>query len=1186
MMLLKRCHVALLALIGACWAVNTVNAVNAESIFEIHAEGQLEVKRNGETILHRDHFYAIEGKPFSVYDGYREDEVAGWQVHNLWYKQDIYNKVSYRREVAQNGREVELTVQYRVPAYYFEQPGKPEDIDSFYRVRIPKEELQGLRFQARLRTGGATEVVEGVWGEESEKRISGHKIVYLTTYRQDGSTVSYDFGPIGIASFNMHVAASAMPDSWWVRVEEDQLVFAIGRLKKTTYPHNGVYLGKIRISGDSFEDWTQRHLHHNYRYFMELFPIRQFSLGAGVLQGDWQKKDKKEISETEWLRREGKDLWLAVGKESFSQWNGYGWENAAGVNLKGDISKGVLHGWAEGAQSQDFRMTVSEPGVYIFTLRVGRVNRDVGPFTITANEEVAVKDLKVKQGQVQDITFSRYLDKDAVLSFSGNWAVSTIAVQPLVMKTEDFTFSRGMWLVEDVTTPTTLYQFERRPVPAEAALQRIILNPDFERVPSVREGRAQEADDPAVMWRWESAINALGPNNTGSFYEFETEEVINRRLDELQKTGVSTILMNGFLIRHAYPEEHERIKTTVALVTRLAHERGMKIIDHFDLTIVPNKSAAYQEFVENIEWAQKDIRSGQVTRGYCINNPHFRQNFINRITDYVETTNIDGLMLDEVCFHAPFYCACEHCRETFYHDTGLLMPVDETDPAMMNKKDRLWNSWLLWKTNIQADFCVAVLQEIQKIRPDFVWMRYGAPIVFSSNLPARWGARLEEGSRYSSFMGIETISNNIHATHRFNLVSGSILNGLFGDYVIPKFVLIYPVHQPVFAYAGWIMANMNGHLLWMTQGNRAIEMDSQRYLTWDQNLDIREVDSVADVAVFYSQGSRDFSQDVKRYEEESIGLMQQLDDLHVTYQVILERDVTLEALRPYSLVILPGVSAISDEHLELFKNYVAAGGKVLATGTFATEDEIGIPRSQWGLEKFLPVLYRGEVAKGASLVGKNSSAKPIKLSTPVLQAILKPGAQGVDQLAELTANGQKSVGILAARIGKGHFVWAAPSVGMENFEADGRHTRGWHYRENPQLLNEFQKLLLPLAGELSFRPIAIPQAVKVRVHRDKPAFGETTYVHLYNATGAVVRELGKLMTLTPPADPFPALSEDVIFEVKVAEGNYKAVLASPDYPQILNLAVKRVNDNTVRVTVPASALKAYALVRILPESKE
>lgn len=1158
-----------------------ISEVVAASPFTVRGEGELEVIWKGETVLYRDRNYAMEPGDMSVYDGFRKDQIEGWEVYNQWRLPDVNKEISYRRELAVNAEEVELTMQFRVPAYYFQ--GRAEELDSFYRVRIPKKELKGLRFQARLRTGGGTETVSGVWGEESEKKIHGSRIVSLTTHRKDGSTISYDFGPVGLASFNPHVGQSALPDGWWVRVEDEELVFAIGRLKASTYPYNGVYLGKIRISEASFEDWGNRHLHHRYRYFMELYASRQFSLGAGMLQDDWQKQNNKETTELQWLQRGSKDLWLTVGKETYSQWSGYGWENPAGVNLKGDVSKGVLHGWAEGVEEQAFKLRVSEPGVYVFTARVGHVDREVGPFNLSANGEIAAQGLTVKEGQVQEITFSRYLEEEAVLTFSGDWAVSTIAVQPLVTETEDFTFNRGLWLVDEIPTPTTLYQFERRPVPAEASVQQYPVSPNAPRTPTERKEIVQSPDDPELMWRWESAINALGPNNTGSFYEFETEETINRRLDELEKMGVSTILMNGFLIRHAYPEEHERVTTTVALITRLAHARGMKIIDHFDLTIVPNMSAAYQQFVENIEWAQKDIRSGQVTRGYCINNPHFLGYFTEKIVDYVSRTNIDALMLDEVCFHAPFYCGCEHCREKFYNDTGHTMPIDETDPVMMNTEERLWNEWLLWKTNAQSDFCAAVLEKIHEVRSDFVWMRYGAPIVFSSNLPARWGARLEEAWRHSSFMGIETISSNIHGTHRFNLVSGSILNGLFGDHVIPNFVLIYPRHQPVFAYAGWIMSNMNGHLLWMTQGNRAIEEDAKRYLNWTENMDIREVKAVADVGVFYSQGSRDFSQNTKRFEEESIGLMQQLDDLHIPFEVLLERDVTLEKLRRYSLVILPGVSAISDAHLGLLHEYIRAGGHVVATGYTATEDELGIPRDQWALAKMLPLVYQGEMGKNASLTGNISGSRAIKLSTPAPKAVLKQAGGNVQLLAELSADGEKGVGILSARIGEGSLVWSAAGIGLENFEADGRHTREWHYRENPELLKVFQQVMNPFLEGSSFRAVTIPEAVKVRVYRDKPELGETIYVHMYNATGAIIRKHGEMMKMIPTANPFPALREDLMFEVNVPEGNYQAVLASPDYPEIVELAVERTDKDTVRVTVPARALKAYALIRVQPK---
>lgn len=1179
-----KCFRQWILLLILCGFTFAVTGYGAERKFEISAEGQLNLFWKGRSVLVSDLLQAQVDRFFEDREGYEQSQVGDWEVHNLWKVENVESEVTYRREVATNGKEVELTMQYRVPAYYYQD--KPEELNSFYRVGIPLESIRGMKFSARMQSGTGTVVHHGVIEEKSMKKILGGRMVYLTLEDQEGDTISFDFGPAGLAVFNTNVNPSTLPASWWGGsvTNGEALRFSIGRFKHSTYPYHGMFLGKIRISGEGFGEWEKRHLHHRYRYYMELYASRQFALGAGNLNTDWLKSNRNEITETEWLQRRQKDLWLPVGRESFSEWNSYGWENPEDIRLMGDVGQGVLHGWATGGEENTFRVRVSEPGVYVFTVRIGHVDTEVGPFALTVNEEVAAEGLTMNPGEIRNLTFSRYLEEgEARLHFSGNWAVSTIALQPLLTQREDYVFQRGLWLDENIPAPTTMFQFERRPVPGEAAVHGYPAQFSGERTPEKIPTFVFDPYDPATEWRWTNPINALGPGNAGSFYEFETEEAINRRLDELESSGFRTLLLNGLLIRHAFPEEHERIQRTVTLIARLAHQRGMKVLDHFDLTVVPNMGAAFQQYVENIEWALRDVCSAQVTRGYCINNPNFLNAFLERTLDYVKETNIDGLMLDEVSFHEPVFCGCEHCRTKFYHDTGLTLPVDEISPDLLNSESRLWNQWLLWRTERQPDFPSQVMAAIQKFRPDFVWMRYGAPITYTSSRSAqRTGSHRNGPGGYSNYMGIETIGGNIHVRHRFNMVSGLIYSGRAKPYQVPTYILIYPSSEASMAYAGWIMGNMHGQLLWLIGGNKEIEADSRRYLDWKDNMDIRSVRPVADAGVFYSLSSRDFSRDPKRFEEEIIGMCQQLDDLHLPYQVLFDPDFTFENLKQYPLIILPGVSAIRDEQLEIVREYILQGGKVLATGYLATEDEIGFAREQWPVGSWLNVSLAGEINGKLQLQGNVFQESVVQYEGPSLKVVRRPGDTASAIHATLDQQGNSAVGIVSRTIGKGLLVWAVPGLGAANYEADGRVGQLWNFRENRKSLDVLQRLLNATLGDsATFHAVQIPEAVKMRLYRSHEAAQQTYYIHLYNATGGVVREQGKTMSATPPKEVFPALDKELIMDLRLPEGKqYQAEWTTPDYPGKEVYAVKEREKGRYRINMPGKALQAYGILRI------
>ncbi len=1155
--------------------------------FEVSAEKGMGVWWRGKPLIVRDELQAVSEEAFHQPEKVTSGMVGQRKVFNVWRVEKPNEQVTWRREVAVGEGEAEWTVQYRVPAYYYEN--QPEERDSFYRVYVPLAALEGCRWEAvvvaeKRRSTLKGKVVDGKMNLDKSIMVS-----YLTFTTAEGETLTLDFGPAGVTSYNPYVAPSSLPESWWMSQGDGYLRFSIGRFKTTTHPYNGVFFGKIRITQADFGSYSKVRGHLHYTYFQDVPPIRQFSFGKGFPGRDWIKSGYDEILPVEWGGRKY-DLWTPVPTELFSHNRGFGWESIDGIELRGDAAKGVLHGRASGESPATFRVDVPEPGIYLFTLRIGADEKARGPFDLSCNGETVAKGVRLEANEVKMFTFGSYIDgRTAKLEFSGAWAVSTIAIQKLIYEAEDFTFKRGMWLADGLPAPTTMYQFERRPVPTLAAIQSIPAksgSPASVKVNQPGPERAVHLDpaDPATLWRWDGSVNTLG---RGSLHEFETETEINRRLDELQELGYSIILVNGYLIRHAFPEEHARMRATMTRVAKLAHARGMKVLDHFDLTIVPNQGSAYRQFVENLDWVQKDVRNGQVTRGYCINNPHFQSYFFNLMVEYVKEANIDGLMLDEVSWHGRNYCGCQYCRAKFTADTGLVLPMDETSPDLLNDGSRLWREWLLWRPKAQGDFSVGLMEAIRKIRPDFVTMKYGAPTVYVSDLSIqKSGSRLSQAHRYSSFLGIELLSHNLHATYRSNLAVGSIFNSYVDTWQIPAYALVYHQHDPVIAYAGWAMNNMNCMRTWTVQGNRAIEEDAPRYLRWKDNMDHRKVRQVADVAVYFSENSRDLAENRTAVSQELVGMCEQLDDLHLLYKVLLDQDLSLEKLRPYRLLVLPATKAMSDEELAIIRQYLEEGGQVLATADTAMADGLGFQREVWPLGAWLGLAAHGEV-NGASVTGDKLALKaPVVLKEPALLVRdIADAMTGREILAGLQDGGEKGVAAVEVAMGKGKLIWAAPRLGAENFEHDGRFKRKVVMKENRPALGLLGQLLKRSPGsKSSFSAVKMPREVRTRVYRQEEGEGAGTWVHLYNGSGSRLKG-GEAIPGEVPAIPYPPMRGELIFEI--AMGKAEGVVAeyvTPDGPEVHPVGLKALGEGRYRVSVPATALKGYGAVRLRASS--
>jgi len=82
-------------------------------------------------------------------------------------------------------------------------------------------------------------------------------------------------------------------------------------------------------------------------------------------------------------------------------------------------------------------------------------------------------------------------------------------------------------------------------------------------------------------------------------------------------------------------------------------------------------------------------------------------------------------------------------------------------------------------------------------------------------------------------------------------------------------------------------------------------------------------------------------------DDEYKGIFEMLTENHILFDVmehwcITSNDVPRE-IETYDVIILPDVSNLSDEQCTRLDQYVAAGGKLLATGFTSTNDEIGNP---------------------------------------------------------------------------------------------------------------------------------------------------------------------------------------------------------------------------------------------------
>ena len=160
---------------------------------------------------------------------------------------------------------------------------------------------------------------------------------------------------------------------------------------------------------------------------------------------------------------------------------------------------------------------------------------------------------------------------------------------------------------------------------------------------------------------------------------------------------------------HFKPQPREASIQATKLITKIAHQYGMKVLHHV--------TCAYctEDFMqEHPDWTQRDLRSSDEPLFFdmyggvwllCLNNPDFRKEFFRRVVEISQETGVDGWMIDEVEWLPTWFsCGCEHCRKKFTEETGFTLPREESSPVWENFEDPIWRAWIEFRMRSGHDF--------------------------------------------------------------------------------------------------------------------------------------------------------------------------------------------------------------------------------------------------------------------------------------------------------------------------------------------------------------------------------------------------------------------------------------------------------------------------------------------------
>jgi len=1080
------------------------------SVFTVSAGKKTEISWKGEKLIIGDnHSWTPTGDVGSSAENFEVSGSRGWKYTNVWSEKP---PVPFRREIglSPDGKKIEISFQSHQDAL---MASYPSPIIT-YKIFVPLSVLINSRWEALTGRSYNAKWSSGTLAAASpDGDLVGSPARWISFATTRGK-ITFDFNPQGVTTY--FVSGANTIQSQWSVIKRGNMVEMSFAVPATNY--GGALTGKLTIFEGDRNDYLKHHAVTYYHYFSEIPKEQLFCFGGR--------------SSTQFTN---------AGTGVFDPEKGYGWSRSDGLREVQNNMTGALYASAASSQKNSFITKNLRPGLYLITLRSGAPDRNAGPFNISFNGEEIFTGIKAEKGNVVNLTFVRWIEGGvSEIGFDGDWAISVLGYQLFMHTDEDFEFRRGFWIKNNGYCPDIMFSnyYDSPPVYGKSVTFSALAGKveDIEKIPELPwlETSLPDQKSPELLWRYTSPLGTMGPDNNGSFNEFNTPDLIKKRLEQVKEGGTEAVILNGFLSRHTFPAHLSRVEENIRQIVETGHKMGMKFLDHQDLTILWNMDMGFRFLAEHPEYLQHTHTNGLPNWGICPINPLFKNGFFfPYILEHIRKTGLDGIMIDECTFHGSNFCSCEHCRAAFSKATGLVLPDDETSLILRNRTSKIWKAWIEWRKNAIAQWRIDLSKATHSVNPHFCNIQYYSEGGFiQDNASYEQGGDLALSAKSMDFLGTEIMSRDVWDNFRYNFSSRHMYNSLHETYGSPVFGLVYPLDQINYAIIGWAMNNMLAQVTWSLGGFNDDEKMND-YTGWKENMNNMSATPFADIAIIFSRKTRDWSVSNKdTYPNEVMGISQFFAERHIQHTFILDDALLNQDLSRFRVLLAPGMECISDEQASKLKQYVRNGGTLYITGEAGHYTSYGEPRITPAFEEL-----------------RSIEATKLAAATDAVETIS----------------------------GKGRIIFCAKRYGLNEYCRAYTIGNTYGFSPDPALTALNEKILRQVTGsELSFEAVSMPAKVLSSVYNESQNGKQRTLVHLLNATG-VKAENGDNLPLADPS--WERIKGDMIFEISlpsVSESYY----ATPDTPGHSPVTVEKVNNERYRITVPEGTVEKYGIVFI------
>jgi hypothetical protein len=313
-------------------------------------------------------------------------------------------------------------------------------------------------------------------------------------------------------------------------------------------------------------------------------------------------------------------------------------------------------------------------------------------------------------------------------------------------------------------------------------------------------------------------------------------------------------------------------------------------------------------------------------------------------------------------------CYCEHCVKNFKDFSGFELPRIaqsglSTAMAKGEVKDPSYRQYRIWRTARLKELWFLWDSEIRKQKSAARYIPNGFPDklitgqhsdFFFADQQARSGvippwSNGKHAKELRATMGMKPqvgiFSVGVEEQYRWKdsvqsnaeiraWVSEGVANGL----------------RPCFVKFGGNIFDKR----WM----ETVEKMYVKYYNIERYL--RNTEPVARIGVVYSeQTSTNYGENPwqKNYADHANGIYHALIEDRLPFEMVHDKLMDAEHLKPFKLLILPNIAALSDSQCNQLRKFVEGGGSLLATYETSLYDEEGNPRTEFGLADIFGVSY-------------------------------------------------------------------------------------------------------------------------------------------------------------------------------------------------------------------------------------